>query len=132
MTRLLCVDDDPLAPTLLQAQLAGTGRYELTFADSIVTALAALATMHDCNRLPHLALLDGHLGNHGGAELLQALRDAGYSGMAGAYTGDTDPAAHSALLAAGFGEVWLKPMTADKLRLALQQVLGPTAGSTRA
>jgi PAS domain S-box-containing protein len=132
MSRLLCVDDDPLAPTLLQAQLAGTERYELTFADSIVTALAALATMRDHDRMPHLALLDGHLGNHGGAELLQALRDAGYSGMAVAYTGDTDPAAHIALLAAGFSEVWLKPMTAEKLRLALPRVLGAMADSTRA
>ena len=132
MSRLLCVDDDPLAPTLLQAQLAGTERYELTFADSIVTALAALGTMRDRDRLPHLALLDGHLGNHGGAELLLALRGAGYTGPAVAYTGDTDPAAHGALRAAGFSEVWIKPMTADKLNLALQQVLGPTAGSTRA
>ena len=128
--RLMSVDDDPITPTLLRAQLEPTGRYEVLSADSLPSALAALAAQQAQGRGPHLAMLDAHLGSHSGAELLKALRGAGFAGPAVAYTGDADPTAGTALLAAGFSEIWLKPMSAEALRDALDRVLGLTAGST--
>lgn len=114
---LLCVDDDPMTATLLQAQLAGLN----VLIDSVCDGAQALACAREVP--PQLVVLDVNLKGEDGSAVLSWLRDAGYQGPAVAYTGDADPLTAARLRQCGFAEIWIKPMPTPLLVEAVQRVL---------
>lgn len=68
-------------------------------------------------------LVDANLPDGSGPELLQALREHEPSTPAMAHTAACEPARHDALLAAGFAEVVVKPVTAAQWQAAVRRHL---------
>ena len=115
--RVLVAEDDPLNRTLLEHQLAVLG---YTHIDSVTDGKAALdrclAASYD------LVLTDLGMPYMDGRELLDALRANGIGTpviLNTAGSGDDRRAKSD-----GFADVLHKPVTIDRLRVALEQVLG--------
>ena len=74
---------------------------------------------------PHdLWLIDANLPDGSGAGLLASLRDAFALKPALAHTASRDPTDHTALLAAGFDEVLVKPLPMIAFQAAICRALG--------
>jgi CheY-like chemotaxis protein len=125
--RVLAVDDDPVAPLLLQAQFAAIGGWAIEVVDSPVRALEALRRAEPGP--VRLVLLDLDLGAVRGESVLGALRAAGYTGPVVAYTGDGTPETAAALQAAGFEAVCLKPVNTGQLAELLRRFATPGKSS---
>lgn len=120
--RVLAIDDDKLTGILLGAQFEALGGVQLSVAGDIDQALSQLA---EGRHPPDLVMLDMHLATGRGDTALRRLREAGYGGKAVAYTGDADDAARAAMLAAGFDDIWIKPMSTEVLGRAVERTLAP-------
>jgi CheY-like chemotaxis protein len=108
--RLLLVEDDSISRQFMQAALEALPAY----VDAVETAAQALA-------LPgphHLWLIDAHLPDGSGADLLAKLRQRHPHVPALAHTADASASKRDALLAAGFAHVVIKPLTAADLQQA--------------
>lgn len=105
--RLLLVEDDPISRGFFQAALEPL-ELRVDCADTVARALA-LAGQHPYE----LWLIDAHLPDGTGSELLNALRARHPGTPALAHTADAGAATR--LLRDGFGEVLVKPLPAGEL-----------------
>ena len=117
--RVLLVEDDPTSRAFLSAVVRALPA-QVDCADSIAAALALADAPHA------LWLLDVQLPDGDGRDLLARLRARRDGVPALAHTASTEPALHAALIAAGFAEVLVKPMTAVALATAVKRALGST------
>jgi CheY-like chemotaxis protein len=118
--RLLLVEDDSISCGFMAAALQALPA-EVDTAASVRAALEAEG-VYD------LWLLDANLPDGSGPDLLARLRARFPATPALAHTADDSPALHSSLLAAGFDQVVLKPVTSMGLRQAAGRLLGLASG----
>src|SRR5688572_8031636 len=123
--RVLLVEDDPISRSFLAAALAAIPA-EVDAADGVAAAVA-LASSQDYA----LWMIDARLPDGSGSELLARLRDKHPHTPALAHTAAHESTILDALLAAGFGEVLVKPMPAATVQAAVRRLLGLPAGSAR-
>lgn len=117
MAHLLLVEDDPTSAAFLSD---AASRLPLQVHLVTTTAAARAACQHHAF---DLLLIDAHLPDGIGAELLRELRASGVHTPALAHTAGTSPAMCDQLLDAGFCEVLRKPMTMAELHAALRRRL---------
>lgn len=115
--RILLVEDDPTSRAFL---VAATERLpaEVDAAGSMAAAVE-LATRH----AHALWLIDAHLPDGSGGELLRRLRGLGLSTPALAHTASRDRDEHDVLLVAGFASSLAKPLPADAWADAVRHAL---------
>lgn len=114
--RLLLVEDDSVSCSFMAAALQALPA-EVDTAASLRAALA-----HE--GVYDLWLLDANLPDGSGTDLLADLRARFPTTPALAHTADDSPALRAQLLAAGFDQVLVKPLTAMQLRQAAGRLLG--------
>lgn len=116
---LAYVEDDETNVLLLQAMLAAEPGLRLTvFPDGA----SALAQAPACD----LWIIDGQLPDVDGLELLDRLRQRlGRLPRAVMFSADALPCRRDNALAAGFRDLWVKPMARDELLRRLRQQLPP-------
>lgn len=120
--RLLLVEDDPVSQLFLQeALLALPAQVQVAATGAEALRLAAEAP-------PALCLIDAHLPDGSGLDLLQALRRHGVRAPAIAHTAESAPTLHDALRAGGFIAVLHKPLTVDALHRAVRDALAGRDG----
>ncbi len=117
--RILLVEDDPVSQAFLVAALESLPA-RVDAADSCAHArqLCVDAPGHA------LWLIDANLPDGNGVELLAALRLAGQRTVALAHTASHQREVLDALIAGGFSDVLVKPLTASTLRAAVRGALG--------
>ena len=114
--RMLIADDNPLSLRFLSEAVALLGYEHVTAEDGTHALTAAQREPFD------LLLLDALMPELGGADVLRLVRaNAGPSqqSVALATTAGNDPDTRTSLLAAGFEDVLLKPLSIDTLRRAI-------------
>ena len=116
--RVLLVEDDPVSREFLVAATQALPAM-VDIADSVASALD-LASRH----AHALWLVDAHLPDGSGADLLTRLRGRDPTTPALAHTAAADRSVRDALIAAGFSEVLVKPLAAAQLHAALRRALG--------
>ncbi len=116
--RLLLVEDDPTSRSFLCAAAEALPA-EVDVADSIAAAIACTA-----DRKYDLWLFDANLPDGSGIGLLQQLRAYDTETPALAHTASRERAELDALIAAGFSEVLIKPLTAIEWQSAIRRALG--------
>lgn len=122
--RLLLVEDDPTTRAFLQAASEALPA-RVDCADTIAAAVT-LAVRH-----PHaLWMIDAHLPDGTGSQLLSALRARGLATPALAHTAARSQDELDALRAAGFVAAVAKPLTTDAWRSALREALGQASSTT--
>ncbi|MFP7723762.1 hybrid sensor histidine kinase/response regulator [Lysobacter sp. A3-1-A15] len=122
MPRVLLVEDDPISRAFLITALDGVP-CEVDSADGMAAALALARSQHY-----DAWLLDAHLADGSGIELLQRLRLLHPSTPVLAHTASHDVALHARLREAGFADVVVKPLPAAGVRGAVRTLLGMAAG----
>lgn len=115
MPRLLLVEDDPVSCTFMTEALQALPA-EVQVAGSMATTLP-LNPDHD------LWLLDAHLPDGSGQALLARLRARFPDTPALAHTASASPTLHDELLAAGFNDVVVKPVTVGELLARVRHLL---------
>lgn len=106
---VLLVEDDPTSRAFLAAALQ-------RMPSRVFLAGDVAGALDEIRRCPDAMLLvDAHLPDGSGIELLEALRASGACGVALAHTASTDPGLHARLRGAGFVAVLVKPLSADRL-----------------
>ena len=115
--RILLVEDDPVSAAFLVAAVA-TLPAEIDLAETAAAALQ-LAGRHD----HQLWLIDAHLPDGNGRELLRALRIHAPATPALAHTASRDRGDLDALIDAGFAEVLIKPLGTFELLVTLRRAL---------
>lgn len=105
--RVLIVDDDPVSLRFLEAAVMQCGFIAITAADG-VTALTANGSFD-------LLLIDRHLPDVDGADLLRALRERGVDALAIATSAEIDAATAAQLRAAGFADILEKPASVQRI-----------------
>ena len=115
--RILLAEDDPVSAAFLCDAMACFPAEVDPVADLASARATAIAGRHD------LLLIDAHLPDASGVELLAALRTAGIDAPAVAHTAERDTALRDALLAHGFLEVLAKPLGVAELHAALARHL---------
>lgn len=119
LPRILLVEDDPVSAAFLQEAAAGyPARVE------VAGSLAAARRMAS-DAAYDLLLVDGHLPDGDGADLLAQLRGLGTTAPALAHTAGLHPAMRATLLARGFAEVLDKPLSVNALQGAMARHLPP-------
>lgn len=121
LPRILLVEDDPVSRAFLAAA-----------AEALPAAVDAAASLAEARRLAartrhDLLLIDAHLPDGSGTQLLHELRadrPVAIAHTAGTSRDELDP-----LIAAGFAEVLVKPLSAAQLQHALRRALGLAAAS---
>lgn len=121
MPRILLVEDDAVSAAYM-GEVAASLPALVDVAGSVAEALA-MAGVHQCHAL---LLLDAHLPDGRGADLLQALRAQGVTAPALAHTAAAEASLRDDLLVAGFADVLRKPLGMAELRLALRRHLPET------
>ena len=117
--RILLVEDDSVSRAFLAAAVEALPAQVEAAADCAqARQLASQLPGHD------LWLIDANLPDGSGTDLLVALRAAAPHTPALAHTASQQRADLDPLLAAGFLEVLVKPITADALQGAIRRVLG--------
>lgn len=114
MKPLLLVEDDPISRSFMSTALSALG----VDIDAVETAVQALA--QDRMRGHALWLIDAHLPDGRGEDLLAELRGRRPGVPALAHTADPSPAMRASLLAAGFADVLVKPLSAEALQSAVR------------
>lgn len=114
---ILLVEDDPVTCAFMAAAIEGIPAGVATADCAAAAWELARARSHD------LWLFDANLPDGSGADLLARLRDHGIRTPALAHTAAQEHGAHAALIAAGFGQVLVKPMPAASLQAAIRAVL---------
>lgn len=119
--RLLLIEDDPISRQFMQAALEALPAH----IDAVETAAQALALPG-----PHaLWLIDAHLPDGTGADLLAQLRARHPDVPALAHTADASQEKRNTLLAAGFASVLIKPLSASALQNAARAHLPLAPGA---
>ena len=118
--RLLLVEDDALSRSFMAAALEALPA-QVDVADCLASALA-LPAHHD------LWLLDANLPDGSGIDLLGKLQARQPGVPALAHTADDSTTLHTQLLAAGFADVLVKPLTATHLQQAVGKRLNGSSG----
>lgn len=120
---LLLVEDDPVSRAFLEAATAALPATVAVAGDAASARALANAATFD------LWLIDAHLPDATGPELLAQLRAAGFATPALAHTATHDADAHAELRAAGFAGTIAKPVDAASWQAALRHALqvGPGA-----
>lgn len=118
LPRVLLVEDDPTTRLYLATIVRGVPA-EVDCADSLAAAYA-LVDGHAYD----LWLFDAQLPDGRGCDLLQRVRARHPAVPALAHTASTEPALWNGLIAAGFAEVLVKPLTAARLQSAVRRTLG--------
>ena len=121
--RILLVEDDPVSSAFLQDALRGLPA-EVHAAPTAAEALQVALGMP-----PALCLIDAHLPDASGTELLQQLRRSGIDAAALAHTAEPSPALHSRLMEAGFAAVLTKPISIAQLHDAVRAALAGRHGA---
>ena len=116
--RILLVEDDATSAAFLTAAAEALPA-TVDVAGSLAAAYAAAESNHH-----DLWLFDANLPDGTGIELLDSLRARGHRVPAIAHTAAHDRATHDALIAAGFDDVLVKPLSAARLQDAIRRVLG--------
>ncbi|HZH44370.1 MAG TPA: response regulator [Lysobacter sp.] len=124
--RLLLVEDDPVSAAFMQDALAA-----LPAAVVPVASAAGACTALDDGTFA-LWLIDAHLPDGDGATLLARLRALQPGVPALAHTAAREKALLDALIAAGFAEVLIKPLSAAELQGAVRRYLPALAAPTEA
>jgi CheY-like chemotaxis protein/anti-sigma regulatory factor (Ser/Thr protein kinase) len=124
--RIVYVEDNATNVVLMQAMLARIGTFEVTVFGSATEALGA-APVAD------LWIIDRRLPDGDGIELLATLRQRLGGVRAVLFSADALPASRERALAAGYHDVWVKPIGLEPLKQALDRVLaappsGPMGG----
>ncbi|GAB3096585.1 response regulator [Lysobacter terrae] len=119
--RILLVEDDPVSRQFLSAAVQALPA-TVDAADSMAAAIALTVAGHY-----DLWLIDAHLPDGSGEQLLARLRSRDRATPALAHTAGADAASQQALLDAGFRQVLVKPMPSTAVRFALQEALGLAA-----
>lgn len=114
---LLLVEDDPVSQCFLQEALAAMP------AQVQVATTAAEALRLAMEVPPSLCLIDAHLPDASGLDLLQSLRTRGLRAPALAHTAESAPTLHDALRAGGFLAVLRKPLSVAALHRAVREAL---------
>ncbi|MEO6365852.1 MAG: response regulator [Luteimonas sp.] len=121
LPRLLLVEDDPVSREFLSSA-AATLPASVDAVDTIAAAIACSAPgSHD------LWLFDANLPDGSGGELLRTLRAFDTHTPALAHTASRHRADLDALIAAGFGEVLIKPLGIEEWQAAIRRALGQPA-----
>ena len=120
--RLLYVEDDPINLILMESMVGLRPGVQLRVARSGAQALQVLQ-----DNPADLLLLDQHLPDMSGAQLLAAIRQQDLSPQAPAIavSADTRASDIQAARAAGFADYWTKPLAIDGLLAALDRWLAP-------
>jgi len=118
LPRVLLVEDDPTTGLYL-ATVVRAVPAEVDCAESLAAA-RALAATHSYD----LWLFDAQLPDGRGCDLLAQVRARLPAVPALAHTASTDPALWAGLIAAGFAQVLVKPLTPAALQSAVQRALG--------
>ncbi len=121
LPRLLLVEDDPVSRAFLSAACEALPAV-VDAADSVAAALTLASTHQHA-----LWLIDANLPDGSGAELLRRLRASDPATPALAHTASSDRGELDALIAAGFAEVLVKPLSATSLQANLRRALGLVA-----
>ncbi len=118
LPRVLLVEDDPISRAFLSAALDAVP-CEVDSADGVAAALAlARSQRYDA------WLLDAHLPDGSGIDLLQRLRKLHPDTPVLAHTASRDESLHDSLRRAGFAEVVVKPLPAPAMRGRVRALLG--------
>jgi DNA-binding response OmpR family regulator len=115
---LLLVEDDPTSLAFLRTTLRA-----LPAVVDCASSLAEAALLASSRRYD-LWLIDAHLPDGTGAQLLARLRHAGATAPALAHTATADEHVHAALRRSGFDEVITKPLAAARLQAVVLALLG--------
>lgn len=122
--RLLLVEDDPISARFMRLVLEALPAR----VDAVALAAQALASPS-----PHdLWLIDAHLPDGSGEQLLAALRQGRPATVALAHTADPSPSMRESLLSAGFADVLVKPVSAAALQSAVRAHLPAGSAATAA
>lgn len=118
---VLYVEDDTLNVLLMQALLAQRPQWRLRVAARLEEAVAAAL-----EATPHLLLLDMHLPDGNGIELLRRLRahEALRGVPAIAVSADALDTDIRTATEAGFDDYWVKPLNMTEMLAALDERLG--------
>lgn len=116
LPRLLLLEDDPVSAAFLSAALEA-----LPARVDVAASLAEAETLRDAGHA--LWLFDANLPDGTGGELLARWRAWGLATPALAHTADARPEEQDALIAAGFADVMLKPLTVARLHDAVGRAL---------
>ncbi|HXH01509.1 MAG TPA: response regulator, partial [Xanthomonadaceae bacterium] len=124
---ILLVEDDPVSREFLRAAVEALPAQ----VDAVVDIAGALQR---ARQQSHAAwLIDAHLPDGHGGDLLRRLRVDAPDTPAIAHTASTDTPTLDGLIAAGFREVLIKPLTAATVQSALRRALsGPPTRVERA
>lgn len=122
--RVLCVEDNAVNVLLMQSLFKLRPWYQLTIATDAASTLQKIR-----EEKPHLLLIDMHLPDATGAELLAMIRsdETLASIPAIAVSADAMPEDINAALASGFNDYWTKPLNIDAALLALDRLLSVPA-----
>jgi len=121
LPNVLLVEDDPVSRAFLAAAAEALPATVHAAAGCAEATLLASAHGYD------LWLVDAHLPDGRGVDLLATLRAMHPATPALAHTASTARGDLDALLAAGFAEVLVKPLSANQLQGALRRALGIAA-----
>lgn len=114
IARVLLVEDDPVSRAVLAAAVERCGVIVDT-ADCVQAALRQAAPARHA-----LWLIDAHLPDGSGIELLAALRSIDPVTVAIAHTASADSAIHRRLRDAGFVDVMIKPLPSERVAETLR------------
>jgi CheY-like chemotaxis protein len=118
--RVLLVEDDPVSRAFLSAAVQALPA-TVDAADSMAAAIAlTVAARYD------LWLIDAHLPDGSGGQLLARLRTRDRTTPALAHTAAPDDTLRQALLGAGFQGVLVKPVPSSAVHVAVREALGMT------
>lgn len=121
LPRILLLEDDPVSATFLASALEA-----LPARVAVAGSLAEARGLADgCD----LLLFDAHLPDGDGASLLAELRARGLRTPALAHTAEARREPLDALIAVGFDEVLLKPLSVAALQAGVRRALGDAGGS---
>lgn len=123
--RVLLVEDDAVSAAFLMEAIAATPA-QVALASSIGEALR----LADRDRFA-LCLIDAHLPDGHGSELLAALRARGEHAPAIAHTAETAKAVLDRLIDAGFEEVLIKPLSVAVLQGAVRRFAYAQASASK-
>lgn len=124
--RILLVEDDPVSRVFLATAVEALP----ATVDAVDSCAAALRCAQEVNH--DLWLIDANLPDGSGAGLLTLLRKHAPRTPALAHTASNERSGHDALIAAGFVEVLIKPISAAALQGAVCRLLGHDAVQTGA
>lgn len=124
LPRVLLVEDDPVSAAFLREACAALPA-GVAVAGTVAESRLALA-----GAPIDLLLVDAHLPDGPGEAVLMAMRERGLAVPAVAHTAAGDATTRDRLLAAGFAEVLVKPLTVATLHAALGRHLAPPGASS--